>query len=117
MKNLLKALYVVVLILGAYYVVTRAFSMIIPSEESYGNYYFSRVNILLPHIILGIITILIGPFQFISSFRNRNIQLHKFLGRTYVISVVLGGVTGMYPALTKKVNLGYMLGLMAMSFF
>ncbi|MBO6793045.1 MAG: DUF2306 domain-containing protein [Balneolaceae bacterium] len=116
-KNLLNILYILILIIGAYYVLTRAFSMVVPSQESYGDYYFSRVNVLLPHIILGIIAIIIGPFQFIPSFRNKNIHRHRLLGRIYLVCVVLGGITGMYLALTSQVNLGYKFGLMAMSFF
>ena len=116
-KNLLNFLYILILIIGAYYVLTRAFSMVVPSQESYGDYYFSRVNVLLPHIILGIIAIIIGPFQFIPSFRNKNIHRHRLLGRIYLVCVVLGGITGMYLALTSQVNLGYKFGLMAMSFF
>jgi uncharacterized membrane protein len=117
MKNLLKILYILILIIGAYYVLTRAFSMLVPSQESYGDYYFSRVNILFPHIILGIVAIIIGPFQFIPSFRNKNIHLHRLLGKIYLVCVVLGGITGMYLSLTSQVNLGYKFGLMAMSFF
>jgi uncharacterized membrane protein len=117
MKNLLKILYILILIIGAYYVLTRAFSMLVPSQESYGDYYFSRVNILFPHIILGIVAIIIGPFQFIPLFRNKNIHLHRLLGKIYLVCVVLGGITGMYLALTSQVNLGYKFGLMAMSFF
>ena len=117
MKNILKVLYILILTIGVYYVVKHAFSILIPSQESYGSYYFSRVNVLFPHIILGILAILIGPFQFIKSFRNKNIHLHRLLGKIYVVAVVLGGITGMYLALTSQVNLGYMFGLMAMAFF
>lgn len=117
MKNLLKMLYVSILIIGAYYVITRAFSMVIPSQDSYGDYYFSRVNVLLPHIILGIVAIIIGPFQFIPKFQNKNMYRHRLLGRIYLVCVVFGGITGMYLALTSQVNLGYKFGLMAMSFF
>ena len=45
------------------------------------------------------------------------IVYNRLLGKIYVVAVVLGGITGMYLALTSQVNLGYMFGLMAMSFF
>ncbi|MFT4533840.1 MAG: Mn2+/Fe2+ NRAMP family transporter [Saprospiraceae bacterium] len=50
-------------ILICYYVITRAFPMLIPTEEVYGSYYFPRVYWVFPHIVLGIVATIIGPFN------------------------------------------------------
>ena len=116
-KWLLKGLYVAVLLVGAYYVLTRAFPMLLPSEETYGTYFWPRAPWLFPHAILGIVAITIGPFQFISAIRNKYLNVHRMMGRVYVIAVVLGGISGMYLAITTGINFPYMIGLITMSFF
>jgi uncharacterized membrane protein len=104
-------------ILIGYYVITRAFPMLIPTEEVYGSYYFPRVFWVFPHIVLGITATLIGPLQFISKFRNKYLKTHRQLGRIYIISTVLGGISGMYLAVTSSVNLPYKVGLFMLGVF
>ena len=41
------------------------------------------------HVISGMLVILIGPFQFIKKFRNKNLNLHRLLGKTYVYAILL----------------------------
>ena len=48
------------------------------------------------HIILGGIALLIGWLQFNKKLRIKNIKLHKNLGKTYVISVLLSAISGFY---------------------
>jgi uncharacterized membrane protein len=49
----------------------------------------------LPHALGGTIALLIGPFQFSTRLRQRNLPLHRFLGKVYVGSVVLAGLTSL----------------------
>lgn len=44
------------------------------------------------HILPAIITLVIGPFQFLKSFRNNG--WHVILGRIYVFCVMIGGTGG-----------------------
>lgn len=85
--------------------------MLIPTEEVYGSYYFPRIFWVFPHIVLGVIATLIGPFQFIPKIRNNYLKVHRKLGRIYIIATVLGGISGMYLAITSSVNLPYSVGL------
>tara|TARA_R110001583_G_scaffold165477_1_gene318189 strand:- start:816 stop:1340 length:525 start_codon:yes stop_codon:yes gene_type:complete len=85
--------------------------MLIVTEENYGTYYFSRVFWVFPHIVLGIVATIIGPFQFIPKIRNKYLKTHRQLGRVYIISTVLSGISGMYMAATSDVNLPYTVGL------
>lgn len=103
-------------LLICYYVITRAFPMLIVSEENYGAYFFPRAIWLFPHIVLGIIATLIGPFQFISQIRNKYLKTHRQLGRVYIVSVILAGISGMYLAVTSDVNLPYAVGLFGLGF-
>lgn len=48
------------------------------------------------HIILGGIALFIGWLQFNKKLRLKNINLHKKIGKIYVISVLLSGLSGFY---------------------
>jgi len=41
-----------------------------------------------PHLILGLISLLIGPFQ-LTNYSRKNLKLHKYLGRIYAISIFI----------------------------
>ena len=45
--------------------------------------------ILVPHGILGMIALVVGPFQFSTTLRKNNIGLHKRLGKIYIFSILL----------------------------
>lgn len=51
-------------------------------------------GLLIPHTLCGSIALLAGPLQFSSRFRERHLQIHRVLGRMYVIAVFIGAFTG-----------------------
>lgn len=51
------------------------------------------------HILLGAVAMLTGWSQFSQRIRNRNLRLHRTLGKIYIIAVVLSGSAGFYLAL------------------
>ncbi len=51
------------------------------------------------HIILGGIAILIGWTQFVKRWRNRNLNLHRQIGKLYVGCVLVSAITAIYIAL------------------
>ncbi|MEQ6124659.1 DUF2306 domain-containing protein [Pseudotenacibaculum sp. MALMAid0570] len=48
------------------------------------------------HIIFGGLALLIGWIQFSKKIQRKRIQLHRNIGKTYLISVLLSGVSGVY---------------------
>jgi len=61
--------------------------------------YMAHITILLVHIVASMLAILIGPFQFLPGIRKgRWLKLHRWLGRTYLLSILFGGLSGMYMA-------------------
>lgn len=50
------------------------------------------------HIVLGGIALLIGWMQFSSKLRRKRIQLHRTIGKIYVVTVLISGVCGVYIA-------------------
>lgn len=41
------------------------------------------------HVISGILVILIGPLQFLKTFRNKNMKLHRLFGKVYAYGILL----------------------------
>jgi uncharacterized membrane protein len=65
-----------------------------PMYHAYRMLVISDRHLLIPHTLAGILALLIGPINFSSRIRQRHLQLHRVLGRTYVISVFVGAATG-----------------------
>lgn len=55
---------------------------------------------LLFHAGGGILALSLGPWGFWSAFRNKYLHLHRWMGRIYLSSVLVGGVAGLYLAAT-----------------
>ena len=50
------------------------------------------------HVLGSGVALLIGGFQFLPRLRARRIELHRWLGRSYLIAVLIGGVGGIVMA-------------------
>ena len=61
--------------------------------------YTAHMTMLIIHIIASMLAILIGPFQYLPGLRKgRLLKIHRWLGRTYLVSVLFGGLSGLYMA-------------------
>jgi len=65
-----------------------------PMYHAYRLQVIADRHLLIPHTFAGLFALLIGPINFSSRIRQRYIQLHRILGRVYVISVFVGSFTG-----------------------
>jgi uncharacterized membrane protein len=65
-----------------------------PMYHAYRLQVIADRHLLIPHTLAGIFALLIGPINFSSRFRQRHLQLHRVLGRIYVVSVFVGAATG-----------------------
>jgi uncharacterized membrane protein len=50
------------------------------------------------HITCGGLALLVGWTQFIKTIRIKHVKWHRLLGKTYVVSVLLGSIAGFYIA-------------------
>ena len=69
------------------------------------------------HIILGGIALLIGWIQFNKKFRNKNLELHKKIGKIYVVCSLISGLAGFYIAFHATGGLSPKLGFLSMATF
>jgi predicted membrane protein DUF2306 len=62
------------------------------------------------HLIGGGISILAGAFQFNATLRNRRPAVHRMIGRVYLVTVLIGGVSALLLAPTSSGGLPAHLG-------
>ncbi len=48
------------------------------------------------HIFVGAVSMLVGWSQFSKKIRNKNLSLHRTLGKIYLIAVLFSGLAGLY---------------------
>jgi uncharacterized membrane protein len=61
--------------------------------------YVAHLTFLMTHIIASMLAILVGAFQFLPGLRKgRLTKIHRWLGRTYLLSILFGGLSGLYMA-------------------
>jgi uncharacterized membrane protein len=68
------------------------------------------------HIAGGMLSLAIGPFQFLRGFRNRFLKAHRALGKTYAAAILfVGAPTGLYMAFYAEGGLPSSIGFSCMS--
>jgi uncharacterized membrane protein len=61
--------------------------------------YMAHITMLIMHIVGAMLAVIIGPFQFLPGIRKgRWLKVHRWLGRTYLLSILFGGLGGLYMA-------------------
>jgi len=76
----------------------------------FGPYWPKRFGIL-GHMTFGTIAILTGPFQLWSGLRRKHMQVHRWIGRVFVIACLISAGFAYYMALTPSFGWAYGLGL------
>src|SRR5262245_22654678 len=108
-------LWLAVLAVGVYFVLTIVPPYFIWSEDTYGPYYWQRAGLVLPHVVGGLIALVIGPFQFWPRIRNGYPKVHRISGRIYLLSVCLGASAGLALSLVSARGLTFGSGLFSLS--
>jgi uncharacterized membrane protein len=69
-----------------------------------------RKFVFFLHICGGIVALALGAWNFVEASRRRFLILHRWLGRIYLISVLVGGVAGLLLATTAQGGLAGRIG-------
>ena len=86
------------------------------AAESLRSRVVNRDPWIFLHIGGGVIALAVGSFQFSRLLRTRYLNLHRWLGRLYLIAVGVGGVAGFRIALESQGGLPthYGFGMLAL---
>jgi uncharacterized membrane protein len=68
------------------------------ASDEFGRHFARYFPMLLPHIMGGVVAMAIGPWQFVARLRERHLSLHRWLGRIYLIAVLIGSAAGLAMA-------------------
>lgn len=86
-------------------------------QETFGHYWGVKW-VLIGHISCGIVALVLGPFQFWKAFRNKYLSLHRWMGRVYLIAILLGSICSTSLSWTTgiQVNFAWAFGLQMLAF-
>jgi uncharacterized membrane protein len=104
-------LFSILALLAMYVFVVKEFLYLNEHAEGLSRYK-SMSLFLVPHGILGLIALVLGPFQFSTTLRKNNIALHRKLGKVYIIAILLAAplsvlVTVYYPIPGGRVTFAF----------
>ncbi|MGA3159342.1 MAG: DUF2306 domain-containing protein [Steroidobacteraceae bacterium] len=72
-----------------------------PMYHAYRLQVIADRGLLIPHAVCGTFALLAGPLQFSSRLRQGHVKLHRLVGRTYFIAVIIGAFTGIALAIGR----------------
>jgi uncharacterized membrane protein len=61
---------------------------------------------LIPHALCGTLALLSGPLQFSTRFRRKHLQIHRVLGRVYVVSVLIAALLALILTQGSHLEIG-----------
>ena len=86
--------------LGITFVASRYFTLnpdvFFPQQR---DIYLARQTGILLHITGGVLALGLGPFQFLPRLRLNRPQIHRWLGRFYLVGILIGGFAGLFMAM------------------
>src|SRR5208282_287702 len=75
---------------------------IIDHSDPLWTYYLPVRWLLVPHGLTGAICLCLGATQFSTRLRQRHAQVHRVLGRCYVIGVAISAPLGIYITMLRN---------------
>jgi hypothetical protein len=81
--------------------------------------YLAHQTGIIAHIVGGVLALGLGPFQFLNRLRTRWPKVHRWMGRIYLIGILLGSTAGLYMAFYAYAGIAASLGFafLALSWF
>ena len=96
-----------------YFFIDRKFGLLQSKTDELLHNIFWNIG-FYTHIILGGIALLFGWSQFGAKRRNKNLQLHRKVGKVYVIAALLSALAGIYISLFATGGIIATLGFMCL---
>jgi len=86
-------------------------------QETFGRFWNYKWA-LIGHVSSGLIALVIGPFQFWKTFRNKYLNTHRWMGRIYLTAILLGTISSSYLAWTSglKIHWSWSVALQGLAF-
>tara|TARA_R110000868_G_scaffold100994_2_gene278043 strand:+ start:901 stop:1533 length:633 start_codon:yes stop_codon:yes gene_type:complete len=94
-------------LLLCYIFIIKTFPHLDILKEVYGPFYWRRLLWIIPHTSIGILALIIGPFLFFPYIERNYESTYQKLNRVYLLTTVIGGISGMLLATISDFELPY----------
>ena len=108
----------ILFLIATYFVIDRAFPYFFNFNiEQYQDYYWPSKWWLVGHLLGGGVALILGPFQFSNTFRNRFMTLHRNLGKVFIIGILIGSLSAIYMSfyVAPQVNISWSISLFVLA--
>ena len=87
------------------------------TEEIFGRFWNYKWT-LIGHVSGGLLALVVGPFQFWKAFRAKYLDIHRLLGRIYLIAILVGTISSVFLSWTTalKIHWTWALALQGLGF-
>jgi Predicted membrane protein (DUF2306) len=107
--------WIILIALALAFIVAYAAHYIVQLNETAFGPYWPRRGALLLHVGAGIIALLTAPFQFWSGYRRMPMGVHRWVGRVFVGSVLVGSVGALHLSVTTTFGWAFGFATMMMN--
>jgi len=109
--------WVFLIVFGGRFIIKDALPYFGFTEDILGRWWDFKWS-LIGHISGGILAIAIGPFQFWKAFRNKYLKVHRWLGRIYLVAILIASLSATNLAWTTalKIHWTWALALQGLAF-
>ncbi len=109
--------WVFLIVLAGKFIINDALPYFGFNKEVLGRWWNYKWS-LIGHISGGLLALVIGPFQFWKAFRNNYLTTHRWLGKIYLMAIVVATVSSTYLAWTSalKIHWTWAVALQALAF-
>ncbi|PJB19626.1 MAG: hypothetical protein CO117_03930 [Flavobacteriaceae bacterium CG_4_9_14_3_um_filter_33_16] len=118
MKHLNTILLAILVLIALYFVIDRVLPYFFKFNiEQYEDYYWPNKWWLVGHLLGGALALIIGPFQFSTTFRNRFLKTHRNLGKVFIIAIIIASLSALYMSIyvAPQVNISWSISLFIMA--
>jgi len=108
----------ILFLIATYFVIDRAFPYFFNFNiEQFQDYYWPNKWWLVGHLAGGLTALVLGPFQFSTSFRNRFMKTHRILGKIFITAIIIASLSAVYMSfyVAPQVNIAWSISLLIMS--
>ena len=94
-----KTLWTTLILLSAYYLYRAILFRFF--KEGTGPTFWNKQFLFVFHLLVTLAPLTLGPLQFWKKFRNRNLGIHRMLGKIYIYGSLMGGLSALILGITQ----------------
>lgn len=95
-----------ILLIGSFFLLFVALPYLTLNETLYDRFWVIKWWVF-GHVAGGSVALMVGPFQFWSSFRNKYLQIHRKLGMVYLVSIGIAVICSFKMAATTALDISW----------